>query len=335
MDQFIIRKLIIVLSVLVSSVHGYNPVVIMDKNFLSDQNSYINVGLNALNSFNQKYNKKIPVLSSDTDKEEFLLQVAKSDYNPIISLSFLFSNEIKKISDQFPEKKFVIIDGNVADAKNILNVGFKEEEGSFLVGAIGALNSKTNSIGFIGGMDVPVLRGFGCGFIQGVKYINPKANIFVEMVGDDFRAFNNPKKAQEIAEDMIKNGVDVIFHAADRSGKGIIDAAKKQNIYAIGVDYNQNSEAPGHVLTSMLKRIDVALYKVLIDTLNDNLTTEDIELGLADQGVGWSLDKYNIDLIDKKALQRIDQIEFDIIHGMIEVEDYVKQNRCSLHNFDK
>jgi basic membrane protein A len=317
--------------------YGYTPAVIMDKNFLSKEDSYIKVGLDAVGSFNKKYNTNVPILTSDSlieNREEFLIRVAKSEYNPIISISFLFGKEVEKVSKMFPKKIFVVLDGNIKDSNNILSINFKEEEGSFIVGAIAALKSKSGVVGFIGGMDVPVIKSFGCGFAQGVKYINPKAKILVEMVGDDHTAFNNPKKAKQIAQEMIEKGADVIYHAADRSGKGLIKAAIENDIYAVGVDFNQNPQAPGYILTSMLKRLDVAIYKVLLDSLNNQLSTDDIVLGLKEKGVSWSLDKYNIDLIDKKSLDRIEEIEFNVIHNIIDVEDYVKEQKCSYFNFD-
>lgn len=201
------KRLILLLFIMTYSLYGYTPAIIMDKNYLNNENSYIKVGLDAVKSFNKKYKTNIPILTFDStysNKEDFLTQIAKDKYDPIISLSFLFSKEIEKVSKQFPKKTFVEIDGNTADAKNILNIYFKEQEGAFLVGAIAALHSKSNVIGFIGGMDLDVIRSFGCGFIQGVKYINPEAKVLVAMVGEDFTAFDNPKKAKEIAKQMIK-----------------------------------------------------------------------------------------------------------------------------------
>lgn len=337
-----LNKLLIKFSVLVilltTSLYGYEPAIVMDKNFLNQEESYIKVGLDGVDSFNKKYNTHIPIITSDNSqlsKKEFIEKIAKSKYNPIITLSFLYANEIVEISKSFPEKTFVVIDGNTSDAKNILNINFKEEEGSFLVGAIAALKSKTGVIGFIGGMDIPVIKSFGCGFAQGVKYINPKAKLVVEMVGDDYTAFNNPKKAEKISKQMIKKGADVIYHAADRSGKGLIKAAKDHNIYAIGVDFNQNWQAPGYVLTSMLKRVDVAIYKVLLDSMNNQISTDDITLGVKEKGVGWALDKYNIEVLDQNLLEKVEKIEFDIIHNMIDVEDYMDNQKCSYYNFDK
>lgn len=331
-------KISISLILFYTTLYGYSPAIVMDKNFISKEDSYIKVGLDAVKSFNTKYNTNIPILTLDNPKltqEEFLIQVAQSKYNPIITISFLYAKEVSKVSPMFPEKTFVVIDGNINDAKNILNINFKEEEGSFLVGTIAALKSKTNVVGFIGGMDVPVIKSFGCGFAQGVKYINPEAKILVNMVGDDHTAFNNPQKAERIANEMIEENADVIYHAADLSGKGLIKAAVAHNIFAIGVDFNQNGQAPGHILTSMLKRLDVAIYKVLLDSMNNQLSTDDIKLGLKEKGIAWALDKYNVELIDKNLLDKIEEIEFSIIHNMIEVEDYMKEQKCSSFNFDK
>jgi len=321
-----------------NSVFAFSPAVLMEVEVQNkNQTSYVGLGYKAVDSFKNLYNIDVPIYSSHGSKykkEELLRKIVKKGHNPIITLGFLYSKSLKKVANEFPNKTFVIIDGYAGAGKNILNITFKEEEGSFLVGAIAAMKSKSNKIGFIGGMDIPVIRRFACGFIQGVKYVSPNTKVQVEMTGNTYLAFNNPLKGKKIAKEMIKKGIDVIFHASDRTGKGVIQAAKENGIYAIGVDANQNHEAPGTVLTSMVKRIDIAIYKVLIDFLNKQKSTEDVRLGLKEEGISWSLDKYNINLIDSKTQKLIDDIEFNIVEEIIEVEDYTTNSKCKNYNFE-
>ena len=333
-----LQKVFLTLLLTSSSLFAFNPVVLLEvENKNIDKTSFVGLGHKAVDSFQNLYNHKVPIFSSHGnkyDKEQLIRDVLAKGYDPIISLGFLFSKPLQNVAKDFPDKTFIIIEGDSEETKNILNITFKEEEGSFLVGAIAALKSKTDIIGFVGGMDIPVIRRFGCGYIQGIKYINPDAKVLVEMTGDDYLAFNNPKKGKEITQKMIKQGADVIFHAADMTGSGVIEAAKENGVFAIGVDANQNGEAPGAVLTSMLKRIDVAMYKILIDSFNKQLATNDLRLGIKEEAISWALDKYNINLIDKKMQNKIDAIEFDIVEEIIEIEDYMKHNKCSSYNFE-
>jgi len=333
-----LKNFLLLISLGINYLFAFSPAVLMEVELEHpNQTSYVGLGYKAINSFENLYNIKVPIYSSHGSKykkEDLLRNIVKKGHNPILTLGFLYSESLKKVAKEFPNKTFVIIDGNAGKAKNILNINFKEEEGSFLVGAIAALKSKSNTIGFIGGMDIPVIRRFACGFVQGVKHINPKAKVLVEMTGNTYLAFNNPKKGGIITNKMVKKGADVIFHAADRTGKGIIKAGKENSIFIIGVDANQNHEAPGTVLTSMVKRIDVAIYKVLIDFLNNQTSTKDIRLGLKEEAVSWSLDKYNINLIDTKTQKVIDALEFDIVEELISVEDYIKYNKCTSYDFE-
>ena len=331
-------RLVFFFLVMESILYGYNPAILMEVNIDKNDTSYVGLGYKAIKSFENLYKKEVPIFSSEgrkLDKQELIKKVASQGYNPIISLGYLYSKPIQQVAQEFPNKTFIIIDGNAGKGKNILNLNFKEEEGAFLVGAIAAMKTKSNTIGFIGGMDIPVIRRFACGYIQGAKYVNPKINVLIEMTGTGYLAFNNPKKGKELANSMIKKGVDIIFHASDRTGKGVIAAAKDNKIFAIGVDSNQNGEAPGYVLTSMLKRIDIAIYKVLIDSMNNQLTTKDKRLGIKEEGVSWILDKNNITLINNKMHEEIDKIEFDVIQGIIEVKDYIEEKKCVHYTFDK
>jgi len=332
------KKLFLIISFSTTLLCAYKPAILMEVNIDKSNPSYVGLGEKAIKSFENLYKIKVPIFSSQEykyNKEKLITKTAKEGYNPIIALGFLYSKPIEKIAKQFPNKTFVVIDGNAHDAKNILNINFKEEEGSFLVGSIAAMKTKSNVIGFVGGMDIPVIRRFACGFIQGIKYINPNIKILLKMTGDDYKAFNNPIKGKKIALDMISQKADVIFHASDRTGRGVIKAAKENKIFAIGVDSNQNSQAPGCVLTSMVKRIDVAIYRVLLDSMNNQLDTKDRRLGLKEEGVSWALDKYNINLIDNKLQNKIDNIEFDIIQDIIKIEDYIQNNKCSAYNFNR
>lgn len=336
MKQFI-KKSILIGILFLSNLYGYNPVVLTEVIDNNNTDSYFGLGYKAIESFEKIHKKRIPIFSSEGskyNKEELIRKIAKDGYNPIVLLGSLYSKPLEKVAKEFQNQTFIMIDGNSKNVKNILNLSFKEEEGAFLVGTIAAMKSKSNIIGFVGGMDIPVIRRYACGFIQGVKYINSNAKILLEMTGNTYKAFNNPKKGEKIATKMIKKGADIIFQAADRTGKGVIKAAQKHKAFAIGVDYNQNGEAPGTVLTSMLKRVDVAIYKVLLDSMNGQLIKDDKRYGLKDEEIGWSLDKYNIHLITKDLQEKIDTIEFEVVQEMIKIEDYMQKNSCSYYNFN-
>jgi basic membrane protein A len=206
---------------------------------------------------------------------------------------------------------------------NVQSVLFKEQEGSFLVGMIAALTSKTGKVGFIGGMDIPLIRKFQCGYEQGVRYANPKAEVFVNMVGTTGAAWSDPARGAELARSQFAKGADVIFAAAGGTGMGIYQAARDAGKYAIGVDSNQNHLQPGTMLTSMIKRVEVAVYQAL-QGHKAGLQV----LGLKEDGVDYALDQYNAKLIAPEVKKKVDAAKADVIAGKIKVADYMADNAC-------
>lgn len=248
---------------------------------------------------------------------------AQKKYDLVIGVGFAQTDAIKKVSALFPETKFAIVDGEVA-TKNVRSLMFEEHEGSYLVGAAAAMKSKSGVVGFIGGMDIPLIRRFQKGFEAGVKSINPKAKILISYIGVTGEAWNNPAKAKEIALAQVAQKADVIFHAAGASGSGLFDAAADKKIFAIGVDSNQNWVKPGVVLTSMLKKVDVAVYETIKSVKNSQFQAGVNRFGLKDGGIDWALDNHNQKLWSAAEIEKMNQVKKSILTGKVSVPDYYK-----------
>ncbi len=262
------------------------------------------------------------VEATDNNSIESLLRnFAQKKYDLIIGIGFAQADAVKKVAALFPQTNFAIIDGEVK-AANVRSLLFEEHEGSFLVGAAAAMKSKSGVVGFLGGMDIPLIRRFQKGYEAGVKYVNPKATVINNYVGVTGEAWNNPTKAKEMALSQIGKGADVIFHAAGASGSGLFDAAADKKIFAIGVDSNQNWIKPGVVLTSMLKRVDVAVFETIKDAQAKKFTAGVVRFGLKDSGVDWALDENNEKLWSPDEKQKLNQIKKMIISKKITVPDY-------------
>jgi basic membrane protein A and related proteins len=250
--------------------------------------------------------------------------LAKKGYNLIIAIGFGQSEALTKVAPQFPNTHFAIIDGKV-DAPNVRTLLFKEHEGSYLVGALAAMKSKTQKIGFVGGMDIPLIRRFNRGFVAGVHSISPQAQISTQYIGMTAEAWNNPAKAKEIGLSQFHQGADIIFVAAGASGTGVFDAADETKNFAIGVDTDQNWMKPGRVLTSMVKKVDVVVYETIKNELAHKFTGGVQVYGLDNNGIDYAVDRFNETLISKSDIEKLEQIKKDIIAGKIEVPDYYKQ----------
>ena len=249
-------------------------------------------------------------------------RMAERGANPIVATGFSQGAVVDKVAKEFPKINFTVIDTEVK-RPNVQSVMFKEQEGSFLVGMIAALTSKTGKVGFIGGMDIPLIRKFQCGYDQGVRYANPKAEVFVNMVGTTATAWNDPARGGELARAQFAKQADVIFAAAGATGMGIYQAAKDAGKFAIGVDSNQNHLQPGTMLTSMVKRVDVAVYEAAKNHKPGLMT-----LGLKEDGVDYALDRFNEKLISAEVKKKVDQAKADIIAGRIKVVDYNVDPSC-------
>lgn len=267
-------------------------------------------------------------ITNENQREQALTNLARRGVGVIVSVGFAQQSAVEKIAPQFPNVKFVIID-SVVNAPNAQSIIFKEEEGSFLVGALAAMASKTGKVGFVGGMDIPLIRAFGCGYAQGAKYINPKAEYIANMTGTTPSAWRDPAKGAELAIAQFDRGVDVVFAAAGGTGIGVMQAAKDKGKLAVGVDSNQNHVQPGTVLTSMLKRVDNAVYNSFMDVKKGTWKAGTVSLGLKEEGVDWALDDNNRKLVTPDMEAKIKSIRADIISGKIKAVDYrANNNSC-------
>lgn len=272
-------------------------------------------------------------MREETQREQALRRMAEAGANPVVSTGFGMSDPIARVAPDFPETKFVTIDGWVDPAThpNVLSIGFKEQEGSYLTGMLAAQASKTGTVGFVGGMDIPLIRAFACGFAQGAKAVNPDIKFVSSMTGDTPDAWNDPVKGSEQARALKAQGADVIFAAAGQTGLGVLQAAADEGILSVGVDSNQNHLHPGKVLTSMLKRVDVAVYNAF--TAGEALDMTPQVLGLKEDGVGYALDENNEALITDEMKATVDAAAAKIISGELAVHDYRSDNSCPAASF--
>ncbi|BEV71395.1 BMP family protein [Paludibacterium sp. B53371] len=266
-------------------------------------------------------------ISSDAQKEQVLRDMARKNMDPIIAVGFSYTQAIESVAKEFPKTRFVIID-SVAKGPNIESILFKEQEGSFLVGMAAAMKSKTHTVGFIGGMDVPLIRAFACGYVQGVKYVDKSGKVIQNMTGTTPAAFNDPARGTELAKSQFDRGVDVVFAAAGGTGLGVLQSAKSAGKYSIGVDSNQNYLHPGSVLTSMVKRVDIAVYNTFKEAQKGTWKPGVKILGLKENGIDWALDSNNRSLITPDMEKRINTARSAIIAGKIKVADYRTNNSC-------
>ncbi|HEX6114243.1 MAG TPA: BMP family ABC transporter substrate-binding protein [Geminicoccaceae bacterium] len=260
-------------------------------------------------------------VTNESQRDQALRRMARRGADVVVAVGFSFATPLEEIAEEFPETKFVIIDA-VVEQPNVRSVVFKEHEGSFLVGMAAAMASETGKVGFVGGMDIPLIRNFAHGYQQGVKHVSPDAEVFVNMTGTTPAAWNDPAKGAELAQSQFDRGADVVYAAAGGTGLGVLQAAADSGKLSIGVDSNQNYLHPGSVLTSMLKRVDVAVYNAFKDAMEGDLETGVQNLGLAEDGVGYALDEHNRDLITPEMEAQLEEAKQKIISGDLEVTDY-------------
>lgn len=270
-------------------------------------------------------------LQSEAQREQALRRFAEAGFNPVITMGFAMADPLSTVAPDYPDTKFAVVDVTWLDAPNVRQIGFAEHEGSYLVGMMAAMASKTGTVGFIGGMDVPLIRHFGCGYAQGAKAVNPDINIVANMTGTTPAAWNDPVKGSELTKAQISQGADVVYAAAGGTGVGVLQTAADEGILSIGVDSNQNHLHPGKVLTSMLKRVDVAVYEAM--KAGEDLETGVVTLGLAENGVGYALDENNAALVSDEMKAAVDEARQKIIDGEINVVSYYENDSCPALTF--
>ncbi|ANT61696.1 hypothetical protein AYJ57_14500 [Salipiger sp. CCB-MM3] len=272
-------------------------------------------------------------LQSEAQREQALRRFAEAGFNPVVTTGFSMSSPIAAIAADYPDTKFVTIDGFVdpEEHPNVLSILFSEHEGSYLVGMLAAMASESGTVGFVGGMDIPLIRKFACGYAQGAKAVSDDINVISNMTGTTPAAWNDPVKGSELTKAQISQGADVIFAAAGGTGIGVLQTAADEGILSVGVDSNQNYLHPGKVLTSMLKRVDVAVAEAM--TEGTELKTGVKVLGLAENGVGYALDENNAELLSDEMKAAVDEAREKIVAGEIEVHDYSADDSCPALNF--
>ncbi|MBM3389322.1 MAG: BMP family ABC transporter substrate-binding protein [Betaproteobacteria bacterium] len=261
-------------------------------------------------------------IANPAQREQAIRRMAERGADPIVGVGFSQGTPMEKVARAHPKLQFALIDA-VVTLPNVQSIVFKEHEGSFLVGMLAAMASKTSKVGFIGGMDIPLIRKFQCGYEQGARYANPKVEVSMNMTGTTPAAWNDPTRGSELAKAQFANGVDVVFAAAGGTGIGVYQAAKDSGRYAIGVDSNQNHLQPGTMLTSMVKRVDIAVARAM-KGVTPGLTV----LGLAENAVDYAQDEHNAKLITPEMKRRVEAARADIIAGKLKVIDYMAANAC-------
>ncbi|QMU58242.1 MAG: BMP family ABC transporter substrate-binding protein [Boseongicola sp.] len=271
-------------------------------------------------------------VTSEAQRVQFATRLAEAGFNPIVVLGFQNASTVEEVAPNYPDTKFAIIDVNWLDIGNLRQISFAEHQGSYLVGMLAAMKSETGTVGFIGGMDVPLIRHFGCGYAQGAKAVNPDITVVSNMTGTTPAAWNDPVKGGELTKAQISQGADVVYAAAGGTGVGVLQTAADEGILSIGVDSNQNHLHPGSVLTSMLKRVDNAVYDVFENGV-DGFESGVSVMGLDNDGVGYAVDEFNESLVTADMIAAVEEAKAKIISGELEVAAYYTNDSCPVHEF--
>ena len=269
-------------------------------------------------------------LQSEAQREQALRRFAEAGANPIVMTGFAFGNVLGEVAPDYPDTKFAIID-MVVDQPNVRSVVFNEHEGSYLVGMMAAMASKSNTVGFIGGMDIPLIRKFACGYAQGVKAANADATVVANMTGTTPAAWNDPVKGSELTKAQISQGADVVYAAAGGTGVGVLQTAADEGILSVGVDSNQNYLHPGKVLTSMMNACDNAVYQAMKD--GPEMETGFNVMGIANGGIGYAMDENNAELVSADMQKMVDDAAAKISSGELMVHDYMSDDSCPALSF--
>ena len=264
-------------------------------------------------------------ISAEAQRVQFARRLAEAGANPVVVLGFANEPTLQEVAPEFPDTSFVLIDA-VVDLPNVRSVVFAEEQGSYLVGMLAAMATETDTISFVGGMEIPLITAFACGYAQGAKAVNPDINVIVNYTGSTPSAWNDPVRGSEIAQSQFSQGSDIVFAAAGGTGLGVLQAAEDAGLMSIGVDSNQNYLHPGSVLTSMLKLVDQAVFDAFSD--GPGLETGVVRMDLASGGVGYALDEHNADLITDEMQAAVEDAKAAIIAGELSVHDYRTDSTC-------
>ena len=313
----------------VAGSHSIKPAVVFDMGGKFDKS--FNEGVwNGVKKFTEETGIEVMEfeVTNETQREQAMRRMVDRGATIVLGVGFAQADAISKVAADNPDVQFSIIDVGWLDAPNLRQYVFKEHEGSFLVGVAAAKASQTGKVGFVGGQDIGLISRFACGYVGGVKSILPNAEVYENMTGSTPAAWNDPARGAELTRSQMDRGADVVYHAAGGTGVGVIQAAADAGKLAIGVDSNQNGLAPGSVLTSMLKRVDVAAYETFMDAKNDAFTSGVKVLGVAEGGVDWALDDNNKSLITADIKSAIEKAKDGILSGDIVVHDFLADQNC-------
>jgi basic membrane protein A len=266
-------------------------------------------------------------LQQEAQREQALRNFARRGQDPIIAVGFAQRSAVQAVATEFPRIRFVVLDSTI-DLPNVQSILFREEQGSYLAGMMAAMASRSGRIGFVGGMDIPLIRKFACGYVQGARAVNPQVQVLQNMTGSTPTAWRDPVRGGELARSQIERGAEVIFHAAGATGVGVLQAVADAGRLGIGVDSNQNHLHPGRVLTSMVKRVDVAARTSLEAARAGTWRAGVSVLGLAEDGVGVALDEHNAALVTPEMRTRLDEARAAIVAGRTRVHDFMSDNTC-------
>jgi basic membrane protein A len=269
-------------------------------------------------------------LTAEAQREQAIRRFAEAGNNPVIMVGFMSATPLNDIAPDYPETKFVIVDA-VVEQPNVRSVVFNEHEGSYLVGLLAGMASESGTVGFVGGMDIPLIRKFGCGYAQGVMAANPDATVIANFTGTTPAAWNDPAKGSELTLAQIGQGADVIFAAAGGTGVGVLQTAADEGVYSIGVDSNQNYMHPGSVLTSMIKRVDNAVYEAM--AAGPEVEVGVNVMGVTNEGVGYAVDENNQELITPEMQAAVDAAAAQIADGSLAVHNYMDDETCPAIQF--
>jgi basic membrane protein A len=264
---------------------------------------------------------------SDSQREQALRDFARRGADPIVAVGFAQASAVTSVAKEYPKTRFVLID-SVVDLPNVESVVFREEQGSYLAGVLAALKSQTGKLGFVGGMDVPLIRKFACGYAQGAAATKPGTQVLQNMTGSTGAAWNDPVRGGELARSQIERGADIVFQAAGATGIGVLQAVTDAGKLGIGVDSDQDALHPGHMLTSVVKHVDVATERALTAARDGTWKPGTETLGLADDGVALAFDSENAPLVDQAMRAQVEQAKQGIVAGKIQVHDYTTDGKC-------
>ena len=265
-------------------------------------------------------------MTSEAQREQALRRFAEQGNNPVVMTGFAFASALEAVAPDFPDTKFVVIDVNWLDFPNVRGIGFAEHEGSYLVGIAAAMASETGTVSFVGGMDIPLIRKFACGYVQGVRSVDADMTVVQNMTGTTPSAWNDPVRGSELTRAQIAQGSDVVYAAAGGTGVGVLQTAADEGIYSIGVDSNQNHLHPGSVLTSMLKRVDNAVYEAF--SAGADVETGNFIMDVSSGGIDYALDEHNDAIMTAEIRAAVDAAKAGIIDGSIVVHDYTSSDSC-------